>query len=157
MNWADVRQSIPELAADAEESFRLGNHKTLATVDAEGAPRISAVEAYFIDDDLWVASIWGTPKAQDLNRDPRMALHSWSADPEIWMGDAKVRGTADEVTDAAAYARFAEAAGTSPPGRFHLFRILLTEVVVLRLNAPERMIEVRRWSPGSSIVETRLG
>lgn len=156
MRWADIERIVPDLAREARASMDVGNHKTLATIRQDGSPRISAVEARFIDGNLVIASMWRTPKAHDLRRDPRMALHSWSAEPEVWLGDAKIAGRAEEVTDPAAHERVREVAGTAPPGRFHLFRILVDEVVVLRLGDPPDHIVARRWVPGGEVVATIL-
>ncbi len=135
----------------------LGNHKTLATLRPDGAPRVSAIEARFIGDDLWLASMWRTPKALDLRRDPRLALHSPSLEPGVWEGDAKVAGRAEEIGDPAAHERFAEAAGTAPPGEaFHLFRVDAHEVVVLRLAESGDHIVARTWRPGTDVVTTIL-
>lgn len=147
--WAQVARTVPGLASDALASLDVGNHKTLATLRADGSPRISGTEARVVDGELWIGSMWMTPKARDLRRDPRYALHSWSAEPEVWMGDAKVAGRAEEVDDDAARARLVEAAGTAPPGRFHLFRLDVDEIVVLRLGETQDHIVARRWTPGS--------
>jgi len=127
-----------------------------ATVRDDGSPRISGIEARVVDGDLWMASMWMTPKAVDLRRDPRFALHSWSAEPDVWMGDAKVAGRVEEIDDDAARARLAEAAGTAPPGRFHLFRCDVDEVVVLRLAMSQDHIVVRRWTPRTDMRTTIL-
>ncbi len=148
---------MPDLAAEVEESMDLGNHKTLATLRPDGSPRVSAIEARFIGGELWLASIWRTPKALDLHRDPRLALHSSSLEPGVWEGDAKIAGRAVEVDEPGAHERFAEAAGTAPPGTsFHLFRVDVDEVVVLRLGDPPDHIAARRWVPGGAIVATIL-
>lgn len=157
MRWDEVRRTMPDLARDVEESMDLGNHKSLATLRADGAPRVSAIEARFIDEDLWLASMWGTPKARDLRRDPRLALHSPSLEPGTWTGDAKIAGRAEEVHDPAAHEHFVEAAGTAPPGAsFHLFRVDVDEIVVLRLGDPPDHIVARRWVPGADVVVTTI-
>ena len=47
----------------------------------------------------------GARKAQDLQRDPRFALHSSTADETLGDGDARISGTAVEVTDPAEIGR----------------------------------------------------
>ncbi len=156
-SWAEVAREVPELASDALASLDLGNHKMVATIRPDGSPRVSATEARVVDGTLWMAFMWMTPKARDLRRDPRYALHSWSAEPEVWMGDAKVAGRAVEVDDEAARTRLVEAAGTAPPGRFHLFRCDVDEVVVLRLAETLDHIVVRTWTPGDPVRTSVLG
>ena len=53
-------------------------HKTLATLRKDGSPRISGIECWEIDGDLWMGSMARAVKALDLQRDPRYALHSGS-------------------------------------------------------------------------------
>jgi hypothetical protein len=60
----------------------------LATVRADGSPRISGLEAKFIEEDLLFGSMPGSRKGADLLRDPRFALHSGSIDPPGWQCDA---------------------------------------------------------------------
>ncbi len=156
LRWGEVLRTVPELAREAQASMDVGNHKALATLREDGSPRVSAIEARFIDDDLWLASILDTPKVLDLCRDPRLALHSSSPEPDVWMGDAKIAGRAEEVSDPAIREGYADAAGTAPPGGFRLFRVLVAELVVLRLGDPPDHIVARRWVPGSDITTTVL-
>lgn len=78
----------------------------------------------------------GARKAADLLRDPRVAVHSASADPSVWTGDAKLAGRAVHVTDPDTIARFTGSLDQGPPpGEFQLFRIDVTELVVVELSA----------------------
>src|SRR6201996_7037145 len=98
-SWGEIERLAPELARQARALLAAHVHKTLATLRADGSPRISGLEAKFIDDELWFGSMPGSRKGSDLVRDPRFALHSGSIDPPDWEGDAKVAGLAEEVTD----------------------------------------------------------
>ncbi len=89
----------PELAALAHGFFDARVHKTLATLRRDGYPRISGTEADFAEGELRLGSIWQSLKALDLRHDPRFALHSGSADPPGWRGDAKVAGSVEEITE----------------------------------------------------------
>src|SRR3712207_5674427 len=81
-SWAEVERTAPELAALVRSAFGRGKHATMATLRADGGPRISGTEAEFsADGELRIGSMSGAVKAQDLQRDPRMALHSPTADP----------------------------------------------------------------------------
>src|SRR5881398_1656174 len=97
--WKDVEQAEPEFAARVRRLFDAGRHKTIATLRADGSPRISGIECEFADGELRFGSMPGARKGADLRRDPRFALHSASvAPPEgqeaTWQGDAKVAGLA---------------------------------------------------------------
>src|SRR5215203_1946017 len=98
-SWREVEAEVPELAALARRFLDAHVHKTLATLRRDGSPRISGTEVDFADGELWLGSMWQAVKALDLRRDPRFALHSGSADPPDWKGDAKLAGRAEEITD----------------------------------------------------------
>lgn len=62
-------------------------------------------------------------------------------------GDVRVSGRAAEVTDPAVVARYVDAA--KPPEPFHLFRAELTEVVRVRVEGDE--LVVQSWRPGRGV------
>ena len=144
-----MEAEVPELAARARALFDAHGHKTIATVRRDGSPRISGVEVTFTDGDLWTGSMWQAMKALDLRRDPRFALHSGSDDPDVWKGDAKVAGVAEEVTDPGR--RAAIVGGDAPVDSSHLFRLDLTELVVVRLGEPADHIVVEAWHAGRGV------
>src|SRR5919112_5436064 len=97
--WSDIEQAEPELAARVRRLFDAGRHKTIATLRADGSPRISGIECEFADDDLRFGSMSGARKLADLERDPRFALHGPTFSPEEgkegeWPGEAKIAGRA---------------------------------------------------------------
>ncbi|HEY1567756.1 MAG TPA: hypothetical protein VGF68_12095 [Solirubrobacteraceae bacterium] len=47
--WRDVEVAEPEFAARVRALFDAHRHKTIATVRADGSPRISGIEAAFED------------------------------------------------------------------------------------------------------------
>jgi hypothetical protein len=79
--WQDVEQAAPEFARRVRTLFDAHRHKTLATVRADGSPRISGIETVFEDGELVFGSMPGARKGADLRRDPRFALHSATVDP----------------------------------------------------------------------------
>ena len=76
-SWRDVAAGAPELAAAAERIFRSFTLAYLATVRADGGPRVHPVTITLHGGELWVFLVRGTPKRRDLLRDPRYALHSF--------------------------------------------------------------------------------
>src|SRR6201996_952930 len=98
-SWGEIERLAPELARQARALLDAHVHKTLATLRADGSPRVSGLEAKFIEEDLWFGSMPGSRKGADLARDPRFALHSGSIDPPGWQGDAKLSGIAEEIVD----------------------------------------------------------
>jgi hypothetical protein len=88
-------------------------------------------------------------KALDLQRDPRFALHSGSADPPNWTGDAKLAGRVEEVTDPE---RKTTIIGReAPPGSSHLFRADITELVVVRVGEPADYLVIETWHMGRCV------
>ncbi len=113
-------------------------HKTIATLRADGGPRISGIEAFFAEGELWIGSMPNARKALDLRRDPRYALHSGSDDPPKWEGDAKLSGRAEEITDAERRMDVFRAAGSEPmpSPESHLFRLDIDEAVTVGRTRP---------------------
>lgn len=145
-SWGEVEAEVPELAALARRFLDAHVHKTLATLLRDGSPRVSGTEVDFAEGELWLGSMWHSLKALDMRRDPRFALHSGSADPPEWTGDAKVAGRVREITDPERKA--AIVGGDAPPGPSHLFRADITELVVVRLGDPADHLVIESWHAG---------
>ena len=142
--WKDVATADPAFAARVRALFDAHKHKTIATLRADGSPRISGIEAEFEDGQLTFGSMPGARKGDDLVRDPRFALHSASEDPPEddpsgWSGDAKVAGRAVLVGDLEG--------DTSGQG----FRAELDEVVLTRLNDAGDRLLIEIWRPGEPL------
>jgi hypothetical protein len=140
-SWDDLLAAVPDLAGQVKAVFDRHRHKTMATLRQDGSPRISATETQFSHGELWLGSMPNALKARDLLRDPRVAIHSASADPDEMeresAGDAKIAGRAVEVTDPAVIAEVVEGA---PPGPLHLFRLDVTEIVLTRVELPDLLV-----------------
>jgi hypothetical protein len=154
--WSEVAAAAPELAGRARGLFDAHRHKTMATLRKDGSPRISGTEANFADGDLWLGAMPGSMKALDLRRDPRVALHSATIDPPDdpvgWEGDAKLAGRAEEVTDPERKAAVEGASGGGEqPGPYHLFRVDVTEVVLVRVGDPPDHLVIELWREGEGL------
>jgi hypothetical protein len=146
--WNDVTAAAPELAAAARELFEAHTHLTIATLRKDGSPRISGIEAQFLEGDLWFGSMPDALKARDLQRDPRFALHSGTGDASAWRGDAKVAGRAEEITDPERMKEIFGAMGHPQSGPSHLFRAELSEVSTVRLGEPADHLVIDSWREG---------
>src|SRR5881397_3941161 len=146
--WQEFSEQAPELAARVFERFEAHRHKTMATIRADGSPRISGTEVPIKIGEVWLGGMTGNRRFADLRRDPRVAIHSASEHPDAWTGDAKIAGRAVEVTDDAGKAEFRGAAEEVPPGDFELFRIDLTEAVVVRLSDDRDRLLIDIWHAG---------
>ena len=144
-SWSDFEAAAPELAARVRARLDAHTHKTLATVRADGSPRLSGTETQLADGELWIGSMWQARKARDLQRDPRFAIHSGSDDPPDWTGDAKLAGVVEEITDADEIRRRNGEAGASGPS--HLFRLDLREVSTVGLNDDRTGLVIEVWTP----------
>jgi hypothetical protein len=149
--WSEVEEQAPELAAAARQRYEAHVHHTLATLRRDGSPRISGTEVRWRGPDLTLASMGGSRKSADLQRDGRFALHSASVDPPAWAGDARIAGRAVEVTDPAALAAFTAGLEQAPPGPFELFTADVTEVVVVGVDEARGVLVVEAWHEGRGL------
>jgi hypothetical protein len=148
-SFSAFEDAAPELAAAVRARLSAHTHLTLATLRADGAPRISGTECRFEDGELWIGSMWQALKARDLRRDPRYALHSGSDDPPAWTGDAKVSGVAHEVTDLETVLRLNGEAAEN--GRSHLFRLEVTEASTVGVDEAAKLLIVQLWTPEGGV------
>ncbi|HMD44562.1 MAG TPA: pyridoxamine 5'-phosphate oxidase family protein, partial [Acidimicrobiales bacterium] len=66
-----IEQAEPAFAGRVRRLLDAGRHKTIATLRADGSPRISGIECEFSNGDLRFGSMAGARKGADLRRDPR--------------------------------------------------------------------------------------
>jgi Pyridoxamine 5'-phosphate oxidase len=155
VSFADVETDEPEFAARVRAAFDAHGHKILATLRADGSPRVSGIEARFRDGQLWLAGMPRSVKFTDLRRDPRMALHSGSDEPDAFTADATVAGRAVEITDPAERAAFAHAAAVPEAAQpFELFRVDLEQVVLIAVSDTKDSLVISSWRPGCGLFRT---
>lgn len=139
-----MERAAPEFARRVRALFDAHIHKTIATLRADGSPRISGIEAAFTDGELIFGSMAHARKSADLRRDPRFALHSATVDPikgaeAQWPGEAKLSGravAAGPITE-------------GPDGdRFHAD---IAEVVHTHLNDAGTLLVVEWWTPAHGL------
>lgn len=150
-SWSEVVAQAPELASAVRTRFDALGLAFLATLRADGFPRISGVEPLFTDEEVWLGMMTDSRKGADLRRDPRLCLHSASADKNVAEGDAKLTGRGALVEDGADLARFrrafAKATGDEPaPGPMDLFLVDVTGLSFLRPAGDHLVIEW--WAEG---------
>lgn len=143
--WHDVRTAVPELAEAVERRFGAHAHAILGTLRRDGAPRLSGIETAFRAGELWLGMMPGSRKALDLRRDPRMSVHSAPVEPDLADGDARIDGRAAEVTDRATLDAF-RVDQRPPPGSFHLFRIDVERIALVRVVPAEGALVITSWS-----------
>ena len=145
--WSELKKTEPDFANRVKKLFDAHRHKTMATIRKDGSPRISGTEVEFTDDgDVRLGMMPDSLKLRDVLRDPRVAVHSGSedpddADPASWPGDAKFAGTVQEI-DASQK--------SGPPGSY--FSVDLKEVVLTRVGTPADHIVIESWHPDRGLV-----
>ena len=149
-SWKTIEQAEPEFAGRVKRLFDAGRHKTIATLRADGSPRISGIECEFADGDLRFGSMTGARKGADLKRDSRFALHGPTFHPEVgkegdWPGEAKIAGKAVPAGPVTA-----SDAEEQPDGE--MFVADITEVVITCLNAEANKLVVESWTPDRGLL-----
>ncbi|MEC4015604.1 pyridoxamine 5'-phosphate oxidase family protein [Streptomyces sp. H27-D2] len=153
-SWAEFEVAEPALAKTVQARFQQFKHHVLATLRADGSPRVTGLEVDFRFGEIWLGMMPSSRKALDLRRDPRCSLQANPGpDTDMAGGDVRLSGRAVEVTDPEAIARFVEA--VKPPEPFHLFRVELTEVV--RTHVDGMALVVTAWHPDRPVTTTRRG
>ena len=140
-SWSDLERAEPEFAVRVQALFDAHRHKTIATIRADGSPRISGIEAVFENGELVFGSMPHARKGADLRRDPRFALHSATIDPvegaeAEWPGEAKISGSAIPV-------------GPADGADGDMFRVDITEVSTVEYTGDHLVIQ--RWAPGQGV------
>lgn len=143
--WGAIEQAEPDLAARVRQLFDAGRHKTIATLRADGSPRISGIECEFAGGELTFGSMPASRKLADLRRDPRFALHGPTFHPvegkeSEWSGEAKIAGRAIAKGPIEA-----PEGADAPDGE--MFAADITEVVVTGLDPAATMLVVEWWTP----------
>jgi len=152
-SWGEIEAAEPDFVREVRRRLDAGVHKTIATLRADGSPRISGIETFFADGELWFGSMPLARKAADLQRDPRFALHGASADPPGWDGDAKLAGRAVEIVDPEERLRVFRTQGSDPPeADAQLFRADIGELVLVGLNEARDRLAIEHWHEGRGLL-----
>ena len=152
MRWADVEAQQPRLAAVGREKLGGPGVVLVGTVRRDGSPRITPVEPFFWEGELWLTMGLDSWKSKDLRRDPRVLVHSIVTSPDGEAGEYKVRGRAvlEEGTalNESIAAAIANAKDYTPvAGRFHLFRVDVGDITFVRWGGDNDQY-LTRWPPG---------
>jgi len=141
-SWSGFEREAPELARFVRKRIEDHGLAIVATLAADGSPRISAVEPFFHGEDLWIGSMPGSLMGRDLKRDPRFAMHNATIDKDVQDGDVKLNGAAVLVTERP------EGMPVIPPDADR-FRLELTRVSSLRVAGDHLVIQT--WKPGQPV------
>jgi Pyridoxamine 5'-phosphate oxidase len=151
-SWTEVDTAAPGLAAAVRERFEAHGLGLLATLRADGFPRLSGVEPLFDLGELWLGMMKDSRKSLDLRRDPRCALHNATTDKEVHEGDVKItgRGVPAAGDERAAYkAAWLAHRGSEVPEPFDLLRIDVYELARIMPAGDHLLIE--SWREGGEV------
>lgn len=145
-SWGEFQSAQPEMAEWVRRCFDAGRHKTIATIRADGSPRISGIECSFEHGQMTFGSMVNSRKLDDLRRDPRFALHSPTENPiegaeSSWSGEAKISGRA--------IPNGAIAGEGAPEGE--LFVADISEVTFVHLDETATRLIVEWWTVNSGL------
>ena len=142
MTWQEFAALAPELAALGEGQFARTGLALVGALRRDGWPRISPVEPFFVEGQLYVGMTWQSVKAQNLLRDPRCVVHSTVSDRDGAEGEFKVYGRAVEIIDLDERRKFGDtvhaAIGFRPEEpEFHCFTVAIESVAFSQLRNAE--------------------
>jgi Pyridoxamine 5'-phosphate oxidase len=142
--WALFADAAPGLASFGRS--RLEQRVAyLATLRADGAPRVHPVSPFIGAGGLYLYMEPTSPKAADLGRDARYGMHCGVENDSGGGGELYVTGEAREIVDAPtrelAFAA-ARSAGYRPAERHVLFELLLERVLATTYDDGPRR---ERW------------
>ncbi|WP_410810529.1 pyridoxamine 5'-phosphate oxidase family protein [Micromonospora sp. 067-2] len=152
-SWSDFAADEPRLADGIRvllQQYGPG-FGYLATVRADGGPRVHPVSPVITDEGLF-CFIVDSPKRRDLERDGRYALHSFP--PEESDDEAYVAGHAWPVTDPARVARLARSARAAPQVDWRLFEFTVDVAMLARRT--QHGVGVPGGAPGGPAVQVWL-
>ena len=141
------RAPAPELAQLGRAGFGEQNLCLVGTLCADGWPRISANEVYFVEGELMLGMMVDSRKSRDLVRDPRITVMTPQCDREAKRGDFKLYGMALTVADVAlreGYGRTIQAAiGWRPDEPYPLWSVEIKRASYISFGEGRQLL---RWS-----------
>ena len=135
-SWAAVARETPELAEFVRQRFEKHGLGLIATIRADGSPRISGIEPQFTDTDLILEMMPASQKLRDLHRDGRFSLHNATIDKDVAEGDVKISGIAHAVG-----------------GNGNKFQVELTSMTSIRVAVDRLLITVWKPGKGTKVIE----
>jgi Pyridoxamine 5'-phosphate oxidase len=150
MRWQDFEAAAPDLATFAKEQFDRNRVAVIGTIRKDGSPRISMVEPFIVDGDLFLGMMWRSRKALDLLRDPRLVLHNAICSSTGEEGEISLRGRATDIRDPKVRKRYVDAVAERVAWQephFHLFSVDIESAALVKYERGEEQ-SVKVWPQG---------
>ena len=144
VTWQWFEDDAPELAAFGRKRFQAGA-SYLATTRADGSPRVHPINPKVRGEHLSVYMFTNSPKAADLRRDPRFALHASVEDVHGGGGEFSIRGIACFVGDQDPLGDEMAAAGQPARDGYVRFELLLLGVLAGTYVPGSNVPRLQRW------------
>lgn len=156
LSWGEFARLEPAMAAMVRSRFAAHEHHVLATVRADGSPRVTGTNVMLDGETLWIGSMPGSLRTADLRRDPRCALHSNPLNAQLPAGEGDVRlsARARELDVATVERLHAARNSDSDVIRGDYFELLVCALNIVTVESDELVIQA--WTPPQGIVIRRL-
>ena len=146
MNWREFEAAAPDLAEQGRQRLQRTNVALLATLRADGSPRISPIGPSLAGGQLLFGAMHSS-KVADLRRDARCAVHSSVSDINGSEGEFQLLGRAVEVTDAELRAADPEAWWLAHPSdASFVYSLDIESASLVTWNLESSELEITRWS-----------
>jgi hypothetical protein len=157
MRWSELDERQPRLAEAGRRRLIDAGVVLVVTIRRDGTPRLSPVEPFLMNGDLWLSMMPTSTKVRDLERDPRVLVHSVITNRDGGAGEYKIRGTARGENSLDVQQRYAaavsQALGWHPiPGQFRLFAVQINDITLVRYDDATGDQFVTRWPDGGEFV-----
>jgi general stress protein 26 len=160
MRWSEFAACQPALAAVAHDQLIGPGVVLIGTTRRDDSARISGVEPLVIDGELWLSVMPASAKARDLDRDPRILVHSVVTSPSP-QAEIMMRGTVRAETSREVQQRYAAAVeaglGWRPvSGEFILLAVDISDVTYIGHDAGTNAQHLARWPAGEEYLRPVL-
>lgn len=146
MSWHNLETAQPELAAFGVERFVRFGVAYLATVRADGSPRVHPVTPIVGQGHLFLFMEPTSPKGYDLRRHGRYALHCAVNNSSGESGEFFCSGQATLIDDTAIRRLATELATYTPADRYVLYELTVEQAACISYNDGQPMRQ--RWNAG---------
>lgn len=135
VRWKEFAESAGELASHVVDRLGGGRICYLATVRADGWPRVHPVGVHFRGEQMVVVMYPTSPKGRDITRNGRYAVHATVEDNEGGEGEVLVTGRAQPTETTAADVERGWIA----------FELLIGEVLAVEYEGEDLRPVSKRW------------